>query len=168
MNRPQLIIVAVFALALLLAPPAAQAKSFKVKAGRTVVKHVNAPSEGRLALKAARSGCSRSVRVLVKSRGRVVLRGRLGSKRHKVLKGSTLAAGRHRLVLKVKGSGRGRCKPRLSVRRLWVQQAEAPDQGTTDPPDPEDDDGQNGPDDNGEAPPALPGEEDETDEDADA
>jgi len=160
------------ALALSLAVPAAEAKSFKVKAGRTVVKHVNAPSEGRLALSAVRTDCSRSVRVVVKRRGRVVLRGRLGSKRAKVLKGAKLAAGRHRLTLKVKGSGRrGRCKPRVDVRRLWVAPAGEAGEGSgdaADPPDPEDDDGQNGPEDNGGPPPALPGEDDETNEDADA
>ena len=167
MNRSKPLIIA--ALALCLAVPAAQAKSFKVKAGPTVVKHVHAPSEGRLVLSAARSGCSRSVRIMVKRRGKVVLWGRLNSKRAKVLKGTVLAAGRHRLTVRVKGPRRSkRCNPPVSVKRLWVEPAVEDSPGVDDPPDPEDDDGQNGPDDNGEPPPALPGEEDEQNEDADA
>ena len=105
--------------------------------------------------------------------GRVVLRARLSSTRTKLLKGSRLAAGRHRLVLRVQGSRRnGRCKARVKVRRLWVAPAGRTGEDTTDDPADADDDDEpdspGGPDDSGPPPPPVPGEDDETNEDADA
>ena len=159
-------------LALFVAAPAAHAKDFRVGPARAVVNQVKASADGRLTLSAARAGCSGPARVVVKRRGRVVLRARLSSTRTKLLKGSRLATGRHRLVLRVQGSRRsGRCKARVKVRRLWVAPAGRTGEDTTDDPADADDDepdSPGGPDASGPPPAPVPGEDDETNEDADA